>query len=427
MRDLCYCGRAADAVRLLCDSGVRVEPRTYALLLQECINRKEFRKGRVVHGQMVVSGYVPNEFLKTKLLIFYMKSGNMAVAEVFFGRLVDRTLISWNSMIAGYVQAGECDGIALDLFYQLRWSGLVPDQYTFASIFRACSSFATLEHGKRAHCVLMKCPIRENVVVSSALLDMYFKCSNVPDGKRVFEESSERNVVTWTALISGYGLHGMAAEVLDCFREMVNGGFRPNYVTFLAVLSACCHRGMVDEGWEYFTSMNGVYGIQPRRQHYAAMVDLLGRAGRLEEASQLIMKSPCKEHPVIWGALLESCRTYGVGDLLQHAAKKYFELEPENAGKYVVLCNAYATFGFWDNVAAVRKVMRDSGMAKEPAYSRIEVKAKVHFFFKGDNSHEESERILAMAKDIQNVLRDITCLPEIGPSRERSSLSECVP
>lgn len=390
-----------------------MDPETYALLLQECIFRKEYKKGKRIHAQMVVVGFVPGEYLKTKLLILYSKSGDLGTAHILLEKLQEKSLVSWNAIIAGYVQKG-LEEVGLSLYYQMRQSGLVPDQYTFASVFKACATLATLEQGKQTHGVLIKCHIKENVVVNSALMDMYFKCSSLPDGHRLFDTSVNRNVITWTALISGYGQHGRIVEVLDFFHMMNAEGFRPNYVTFLSVLSACSHGGLVNKGWEYFSSMIRDFGIQPRGQHYAAMVDLFGRAGRLQEAYEFVRSSPCKEHSVIWGALLGACRIHGDMDLLKLAAKKYFELEPENAGKYVVLSNAYATFGLWNNVAKVRAVMRESGMIKEPGYSRIEVQNVVHFFHKGDNSHKQYKEICEMIKTFTWILKDIGCVDDIS-------------
>ncbi|KAL4596697.1 hypothetical protein ACB092_12G181500 [Castanea dentata] len=410
LKGLCISGRLREAVGLLCTTGVRVEPRTYALLLQECIFRKEYKKGRRIHALMVVVGYDPNEYLKTKLLILYVKSGDLGTAHILFDNLREKSLVSWNAMIAGYVQKG-LEEVALNLYYKMRQTGFIPDQYTFASVFRACATLATLEHGKQAHGVMIKCQIRENVVVNSALMDMYFKCSSLSDGHRVFDKSLNRNVVMWSALISGYGQHGKVVEVLESFHRMKTEGFKPNYVTFLSVLSACSHGGLLDEGWAYFSSMTKDYGIQPRGQHYAAIVDLLGRAGRLQEAYEFVLKSPCKEHSVIWGALLGACRVHGDMNLVKLAAKKFFELEPKNPGKYVVLSNAYATSGFWENAAEVRAVMRESGIIKEPGYSRIEVQNGSQFFFKGD---KQSKELYELTREMTCILKDAGYVPDLS-------------
>ncbi|CAL9015022.1 unnamed protein product [Prunus brigantina] len=415
LKGLCYSGRLAEAVGLLCHTGLEVDPDTYALLLQECIFRKEYKKGKIIHAQMIVVGFVLNEYLKTKLLILYAKSGNLGTAHILLDKLLEKSLVSWNAIIAGYVQKG-LEDVGLSLYYKMRHSGLIPDQYTFASVFRACASLATLEHGKQAHGVMIKCQIGENVVVNSALMDMYFKCSDLCDGQRVFDTCQNRNAITWTALISGYGQHGRVVEVLDFFHRMKSEGFRPNYVTFISVLSACSHGGLVDEAWEYFSSMTRDYGIHPRAQHYSALVDLLGRAGQLEEAYEFVSNSPCKEHSVMWGAFLWACRIHGDRDLLKLAAKKYFELEPENAGKYIVLSNAYATFGLWDNVAKLRSMMTDSGMRKEPAYSKVEVQKEVHFFLKGDTYHKQSKEIYEMVKLVDCSLKDSGYVPHLSGS-----------
>lgn len=407
---LCLRGRLSEAISLLWCTRVLVKEKTYVLLLQDCIYRKEYRKGRRIHAQMIIFGYLPKEYLKIKLMILYAKSGDLRTASILFDNLLEKNLISWNAMISGFVQKG-CVGIGFDLYHEMRKSGLTPDQYTFASVFKACASLATLDQGLRAHGIMIKCHLTENVVVNSALVDMYLKCSNLDDGRKVFDKSSNRNVVTWTALICGYGQHGRINEVLESFERMKNEGFKPNYVTFLAVLSACSHGGLVDEGWNYFVSMTKDYGIQPRGQHYAALVDLLGRAGKLHEAYELILDSPYKQHPAIWGALLGACRIHGDMDLVKIAANKYFELDPDNAGKYVVLSNTYANFGYWDDVVEVREMMRSSGILKEPGYSRIEVQGEVHFFLRNDKSHKLSADIYELIKVMTLSLKDAGYAP----------------
>ncbi|XP_057512605.1 pentatricopeptide repeat-containing protein At4g16470-like isoform X1 [Actinidia eriantha] len=413
LRGLCFSGRLGDAIGLLWRVGIQVFPETYSLLLQECIFRKQYKCGRRIHAQMVVVGFVPNEYLITKLLILYAKAGDVETAKYLFNELPEKSLISWNAIIAGHVQNGLVE-IGLSLYNKMRQKGLTPDQYTFASVFRACAALATLERGKQAHGVFIKSQISGNVVVNSALMDMYFKCSNPCEGQLVFDKSLDRNVITWTALISGYGQNGRVKEVLQSFHMMRNEGYRPNYVTFLAVLSACSHGGLVHEGWLYFSSMMRDYGIQPRGKHYAAMVDLLGRAGRLQDAHDFVQNSPYQKHPVIWGALLGACRIHGNMDMVELSARKFFELEQENAGKYVVLCNAYATFGLWDSVAEMRGQMRQFGIKKEPGYSMIEVQREVHFFFMGDNTHKHAEQIRESINYLTCMLKDAEYVPDLS-------------
>ncbi|GFQ01609.1 pentatricopeptide repeat-containing protein at4g16470 [Phtheirospermum japonicum] len=406
LKDLCFMGRIKEAIGILCCTGLQVHPDTYSLLLQECIFWKQYKTGRRIHWQMVIAGFIPDQYLKIKLLILYAKSGDLDAAHILFDKLLTKTLIPWNALIAGYVQKG-LDDLGLSLYHRMRQYGLIPDQYTFASVFRACSSLAILEQGKRVHAILIKSQINTNVVVTSALMDMYFKCSSLNDGFKVFEKSLERNVITWTSLISGYGLHGKVDKVLGFFNQMINEGFRPNQITFLAVLSACSHAGLVEKGREYFSSMMRDYNVRPMGKHYAVVVDLLGRAGRLDEAYEFVETSPYKDHPAVWGALIGACRIHGNVDMIKLAAKNFFELEPDNAGKYVVLSNAYATFGLWKNVAEIRSVMKGSGVKKEPGYSMIEVQKEVHFFFMGHNTHKQTEQIHEWARDLTFILKDV--------------------
>lgn len=387
---------------------------TYSLLLQECLHSEVYDWGKRIHAHMVVVGFALNEYLKTKLLILYAKAGQLGTSCILFDRLQEKSLVSWNAMIAGYVQKGLNDA-GLNLYSKMRSTGVIPDQFTFASVFRACATLALLEQGKQAHGVMLKCIISQNVVVNSAVMDMYFKCSSPSDGHRVFSKSPNKNVITWTALICGYGQNGRVAEVLELFDKMIEEGLRPNYVTFLAVLSACSHGGLVDEGWKYFSSMKD-YGIQPCAKHYAAMVDLLGRAGKLEEAYRLVNSSPCKENSVLWGSLLGACRIHGNVKLLKLSADKFFELQPPDSGKYVVLSNSFATYGLWENVAELRGLMREFGVKKDPGYSRIEVQGEAYFFFKGDNTHKDAENTYQMLNDLTCVLTDNGSIPDLSYS-----------
>lgn len=405
LKDLCLSGRVTEAVGILCRTKAQVEPETYSLLLQDCIFRKEYQRGRRIHWQMVIVGFVPNEYLHVKLLILYAKAGDLDTAQIIFDKLHLKSLVSWNAMITGYVQKG-LEELGLRIYHEMRKCGLRPDQYTFTSVFKACASLAILEQGKQIHALWIKSQKSRNLVVNNALMDMYFKCSSLSDGHLVFDKFLDRTVITWSTLISGYGQHGRVIEVRESFHRMINEGFRPNNVTFLAVLSACSHAGLVTEGWEYFTSMMRDYGVRPGGEHYAAMVDVLGRAGRLKDAYNLVISSPWKEHPVLWGALLGACKMHGNVDMVKLAAENYFQLEPENAGKYVVLSNAYASFGLWDTVAKIRNLMKRSGMRKDPSYSMIEVQKEVHLFYMEHNTHQQIEQIHKLIKDLSYILKD---------------------
>ncbi|KAF8093892.1 hypothetical protein N665_0375s0011 [Sinapis alba] len=412
LQGLCITGRLKEAVGLLWRSnGLQLESKTYSMLLQECIQRHEYTKGKRVHAHMVVVGFAPSEYLKVKLLILYALSGDLQTAGILFRGLQSRSLIPRNAMISGYVKKGlEQEG--LFMYYDMRYCSIVPDQYTFASVFRACSALASLEHGMRAHAVMIKSCLKSNIIVNSALVDMYFKCSSVSDGYKVFDQFAIRNVVTWTSLMSGYGYHGQVSEVLKCFEKMKEEGCRPNSVTFLVVLTACSHGGLVDQGREHFDSMKRDYGIKPEGQHYAAMVDILGRAGRLQEAYEFIVKSPCKKHAPVWGSLLGACRNHGNVELLELAATKYFELDPTNGGNYVVFANGYASCGLLDAASKVRRRMENAGVKKDPGCSQIELQGQVHKFMRNDTSHRLSGKIHEKVQEMTSLFMDVDYYPD---------------
>ncbi|CAL5053858.1 unnamed protein product [Urochloa decumbens] len=398
LRSLCITGDLSKAVHLLCQSAVCPGARTYSLLLQECVNRRDVRLGKRIHARMVATGFHCGEYITTKLLIFYAKIGDLGCTQKLFDGMPHRSVVAWNAMISGCARGdAEAQERAVDLFVAMRAEGLAPDQFTFSSALCACARLAALECGRRVHAVAAKsaCVAGGNVFASSALVDMYLKCGCPEDARRAFAAAPERNVTMWTAAISGHGQLGRAAEALALFDRMADDGLRPNDVTFLAVLSACAHAGLVSEGLRRFASMSSEYGVTPRGPHYAAVVDMLARVGRLRDAYELVKNLPdCQEHSVVWGALLGACRKHG-GDvaLVELAARRFFRLQPGNAGKYVVLANTYAAREMWDSVAGAHEAMRALGVKKDRAWSAVEVQGKMHTFLAGDSYHDECSAI----------------------------------
>ncbi|XP_040380856.1 pentatricopeptide repeat-containing protein At4g16470-like [Oryza brachyantha] len=396
LRSLCIGGDLSKAVRLLCRSAVCPGAGTYALLLQECVNRRDGRMGKRIHARMVSTGFGCGVYMATKLLIFYVKIGELGVAWMLFDGMPQRGVVAWNAMISGCTRRGE-EARAVEMFGLMRAEGMRPDQFTFASVLCACARLAALEHGRRVHGVMAKSRVGGgNVVVDGALVDMYLKCSSPDDARRAFAAAPARNVTMWTAVISGHGQHGRAAEALALFDQMTRAdGLRPNDVTFLAVLSACAHAGLVDEGLRHFSSMSSDYGLTPRGEHYAAVVDMLARVGRLRDAYDLVKNLPDsqEEHSVVWGALLGAGRKHGDVRLVELAARRFFRLQPGNAGKHVVVANTYAAREMWGSVADAREAMRSLGVKKDPAWSAVEVQGKRHTFLAGDSYHGELSAI----------------------------------
>ncbi|CAN6216252.1 unnamed protein product [Urochloa humidicola] len=396
LRSLCIAGGLSKAVRLLCQSPVCPGAGTYSLLLQECVNRRDARLGKRIHSRMIATGFRSNEYITTKLLIFYAKIGDLGCAQKLFDGMPKRSVVAWNAMISGCARGGaEAQEQAVELFVAMRAVGLAPDQFTFASALCACARLAALERGRCVHAIAAKSDVGGNVFACSALVDMYLKCGCPEDARRAFAASPERNVTMWTAAISGHGQLGHAAEALALFDRMAADGIRPNDVTFLAVLSACAHAGLVDEGLRLFASMSSEYGVTPRGQHYAAVVDMLARVGRLRDAYELVKNLPdCQEHSVVWGALLGACRKHGSDvALVELTAQRFFRLQPGNVGKYVVLANTYAAREMWDSVAGTHEAMRALGVKKDRAWSTVEVQGKMHTFLAGDSYHDEYSAI----------------------------------
>jgi pentatricopeptide repeat protein len=340
-------------------------------------------------------------FSWTAMVSGYAKCGSIEEARQMFDRMPHKNVVSWNAMIAAYAQHGHgyahhrYGEEALSLFCQMLRHGMKPDQLTFASILSSCAGLAALEQGKQVHSHIIKIEFESYVILETALVDMYAKSGRIETARQVFDEMSQKDVVSWNVMIAGYGKHGKAQDGLELFEQMQEAGVTPTSITFVSVLSACSHAGLVDEGWHYFNCMSQYHAIKPIAEHYACMVDLLGRAGQLEEAALFIETMPVEPGADVLGALLAACRVHGNIELGEKVAERIFEQNPNNSGTYVVLSNIYAAAGRWDDAAKIRKLMTDRGVIKEPGCSWIEFKKKVHVFFVGDRSHPQTEEIYA--------------------------------
>lgn len=301
--------------------------------------------------------------------------------------------MSWTSVIACCSQNGK-DMDALELFREMQLEGVKPNSVTIPCLLPACGNIAALTYGKAAHCFSLRTGIFDNVYVGSALIDMYANCGKLHLSRLCFDQLSVRNLVCWNAIMSGYAMHGKAKETIEIFDMMQRSGQKPDVISITCVLSACSQNGLTDEGWHYFNSMPKEHGIEPRLEHYACMVTLLGRAGKLEEAYSLIYEMPMEPDACIWGSLLSSCRVHNNIGLGEIAAEKLFVLEPRNPGNYVILSNIYATKAMWSQVDRVRDMMNQKGLRKNPGCSWIEVKNKVHMLLAGDKSHPQRGQIV---------------------------------
>ncbi|KAK6160737.1 hypothetical protein DH2020_004118 [Rehmannia glutinosa] len=356
------------------------------------------------------------------LIDMYAKCQNFTTARAMFDSIErkDRSVVTWTVMIGGYAQHGEASD-ALGLFSEMLSDKcrMMPNGFTISCALVACARIGALRLGREIHGYALRNRYEEAMIfISNCLIDMYAKSGDVVAARAVFDNMIMKNEVSWTSIMTGYGLHGRGDEALEIFTGMRRAGFPIDGVTFVVVLYACSHSGMIDQGMNYFNNMTKDFGIVPEVEHYACMVDLLGRAGRLDEAMKLIKDMPMKPNPIIWVALLSGCRLHGNVELGQHAANKLLELNFENDGLYTLLSNLYASARRWKDVAKIRLLMKHSGIRKRPGCSWVQGKrGRQHDEEKGDLLLEHSEK-LALAYGI------LTTAPGV-PIRITKNLRVC--
>ncbi|XP_074582470.1 pentatricopeptide repeat-containing protein At2g29760, chloroplastic [Curcuma longa] len=347
----------------------------------------------------------------TTMLVGYCKSGHFHAARHLFDQMPDRDIASWNALISCYEQSGHAKE-ALDLFHDLQQADVKPDEVTLVAALSACSQLGALELGCWIHAYIKKNSFTLNCHLTTSLIDMYSKCGDLEKALDVFGTAKNRDVFVWSAMIAGFAMHGEGREALDLFEQMQEAKVKPNGVTFTNVFCACSHAGLVDEGKLFFSKMLPVYGIAPNAEHYSCVVDILGRAGFLEEAKEYIKNMPMPPSASVWGALLGACAIHRNVELGEHACKRLLELEPRNHGAYVILSNLYARSGNWNAAARLRKSMKDSSLKKEAGCSSIEVQGVVHEFLVGDTSHPLKEKIYLQLDEIASRLKAAGHVPD---------------
>jgi len=391
-------------------SSVKPNLVTIASVLPACANWTHLQHGKEIHQYIIRSGYEPNVFVESALVDMYAKCGNIDEARYVFERMSQRNVVSWNVMIAGHAQNGYGNE-ALKLFCEMQRAGVKPNSVTMASLLPACAHITALQQGKELHSYIIRSGFGSNVFAGSALVDMYAKCGNINDACCAFDRMPVRNIASWNAMIAAHASHGHGRESLEVFNQMQQTGVMPDHITFTSVLSACTHAGLVCEGLKFFDCMSQVYNIMPHVEHYACLVDLLGRAGRLDEACDIINKMPFQPTASVCGAMLAACRIQGNVEFGERMAERLFELEPDNAGNYVLLSNIYAVHCRWDDVAKVRKMMKDKGMKKMPGCSWIEFKNRMHTFFVGNRSHPQIEKIYGVLESLAEQMKQAGYVP----------------
>ncbi|WCJ28839.1 Tetratricopeptide repeat (TPR)-like superfamily protein [Euphorbia peplus] len=373
--------------------GTRPNLTTISSMLIACSRAAHLRVGSFIHGYVIRNGMKPDIFVITGLIDLYFKCGRVVSAENVFKMMPKANVVCWNVMISGYISVGNYLD-ALGMYENMKLAGVKPDAVTFSSILSACSNLAALEKGKEIHNCLTEAGFESNEVVMGALLDMYAKCGAVNEASDVFHKLPEKDVVSWTCMITAYGSHGQASRALKLFDEMQQSNAKPDTITFLGVLSACSHGGLVDKGCHYFYLMTDKYGIKSKTEHYSCLIDLLGRAGRLREAYRILQSNPEIEEDVgLLSTLFSACHLRKDIKLGEEIAELLMKKDPEDHSIYITLSNMYAFEKDWEKVRMVRLKMKKLGLKKNPGCSWIEIDKKIQPFFVEDQFHSQGEML----------------------------------
>ncbi|KAL5765517.1 hypothetical protein ACOSP7_016134 [Xanthoceras sorbifolium] len=404
-------GRMDQAVNLFCKmkkEGFRPNHFTYSVILTANSAVSPFQ----VHAQIIKTNYEMYSSVGTALLDAFVKLGNVNEAAKVFKLIDEKDIVAWSAMLAGYAQVGDTEG-AITIFGRLAAEGVKPNEFTFSSVINACAaSTAAVEQGKQFHAFSIKSRLDNALCVSSALVTMYARKGNIESANEVFKRQGERDLVSWNSMISGYAQHGHGKKALEVFREMQRNNMEMDGITFIGVITACTHAGLVDEGQQYFDIMVKEHHINPTMEHYSCLIDLYSRAGMLEKAMEIINMMPFAAGATMWRTILAACRVHRNLDLGKHAGEKLISLQPQDSAAYVLLSNMYAAAGHWQERAKVRKLMDERNVKKEAGYSWIEVKNKTYSFLAGDLSHPLSARIYSKLEELSIRLRNAGYQPD---------------
>ena len=397
------------------DQGIRSDNIGFSSAISACAGIQALNQGQQIHAQSYVSGYSEDLSIGNALVSLYARCGRVQDAYLAFEKIDAKDNISWNALISGFAQSGHCEE-ALQVFSQMNQAGVEANLFTFGSAVSATANMANIKQGKQIHAMMIKNGYDSEIEASNVLITLYSKCGSIEDAGREFFEMPEKSVVSWNAMITGYSQHGYGSEAVSLFEDMKRLGLRPNHVTFVGVLSACSHVGLVNEGLSYFNSMSKEHGLVPKPEHYVCVVDLLGRAGLLHRAKEFIEEMPIEPDSMIWRTLLSACTVRKNIEIGEFAARHLLELEPEDSATYVLLSNIYAVSGKWDYRDRTRQMMKERGVRKEPGRSWIEVTNSIHAFFVGDRLHPLAEQIYGYLDDLNKRAA------EIGYVKERYNL-----
>lgn len=381
---------------------------SYTSIISACFVEAHKNLGQSLHGLIIKRGFEQSVPISNALIAMYLKSNNKSTEEALniFECQEFKDRVSWNSILTGLSQFGLSED-ALKLFLHMRYMVVEFDHYTLSAVIRSCSDLATLQLGQQVHVLALKSGLESNEFVASSLIFMYAKCGIIEDARKSFEENPKDSSITWNSIIFGYAQHGQGYVGLELFFEMKKRKVKLDHITFVAVLTACSHIGLVEEACELLKCMESDYGITPRMEHYACAVDMYGRAGRLNEAKTLIEAMPYEPDAMVWKTFLGACRACGNIELASEVASRLLDIEPEEHCTYVLLSDMYGHLKRWDEKASVKRLMRERGVKKVPGWSWIEIKNEVHAFKAEDRSHPHCGEIYFVLGGLMNEIKRV--------------------
>ncbi|XP_050230760.1 pentatricopeptide repeat-containing protein At1g08070, chloroplastic-like isoform X2 [Mercurialis annua] len=365
---------------------------TLVTLLSICAKLGDLEMGLRIKKYIKDKNLCTDMIVSTAIFEMYVKCGVVDEARKEFDRMAKRDVVAWSAMIAGYTQNGRSNE-ALELFECMRRDNVKPDHITLVSVLSACEQLGSVEIGNRIGSYVQSQDLASNVYVASALLTMYSKCGSIDKARQVFDKIPQKDIVSWNSMIVGLAVNGLGKDAIALYTKMKEIDLKPNEITFVGLLTACTHAGLIELGLEFFESMKSDYRITPEIEHYACIVDLCCRYGRVKDAYEFICRMDIEPNVVIWGTLLGASRVHPNIELAELSARKLLELEPDNSGNYVQLSNIYASAGRWQEAQEVRNLMKDNKVQKVAAYSWIEMENQVHRFLVGDTSHPATDEV----------------------------------
>ncbi|KAJ4845091.1 hypothetical protein Tsubulata_039850 [Turnera subulata] len=448
-----YHEEALELFGLMRMRGVGVNAEALAVVLSTCGELCALDGGMVIHGYVIKGGFDDYSFVKNALIGVYGKGGDVNGVWNLFLEIENKTIVSWNALIASLAESGYSDeayeildkllgsescglrpnvitwgaviGVfaskgrgdaSLELFRKMLFAQVRANAVTVSTVLSICAEFASLNRGREIHGYVIRASMDKNISVENGLVNMYTKCGSLKEGHLVFQAIEMKDLISWNSMIMGYGMHGLAGNAIKTFKQMVKSGYKPDAVTFIAVLSACSHAGLVSEGRRLFYQMEEEYKVEIQMEHYACMVDLLGRAGLLQEASEIMKNMAMEPNVCVWRALLNSCRMHKNTAIAEETASHIFNLNREMVGSYMLLSNIYAGEDRWEDAARVRTSAKRRGLNKTPGQSWIEVKKNVYMFTAGKNVQEGLDEVYRVLQELACQMEGEGCVDYISES-----------